>query len=102
MGRQIRLDDQALTVIGVLPPQALFPLAALGEPPSFLTPSVIRASAHHMNRDYNYVVGVTGRLKPGASIGQASEELAKVAKKAVKRVVSRLQTVLVGRAGAPP
>ncbi len=83
VGRQIRLDDQALTVIGVLPPQALFPLAALGEPPSFLTPSVIRASAHHMNRDYNYVVGVTGRLKPGASIGQASEELA-VAKKAVK------------------
>jgi putative ABC transport system permease protein len=83
VGRQIRLDDQALTVIGVLPPRALFPLAALGEPPNFLTPSVIRASAHHMNRDYNYVVGVTGRLKPGASRGQASEELA-VARKAVK------------------
>jgi putative ABC transport system permease protein len=83
VGRRIGLYDQALTVIGVLPPRALFPLGALGEPPSFLTPSVIRASAHHMNRDYNYVVAVTGRLKPGASIAQASEELA-VARKSVK------------------
>jgi predicted permease len=83
VGRQIRLDDRAVTVIGVLPPRALAAMSSLGDPPSFLMPSVIRPSAHHMNRDYNYVVNVTGRLKPGASVAQASEELA-VARNAVK------------------
>jgi predicted permease len=78
VGRQIRLDGASLTVIGVLPPHALFANDA-----SFLTPSVIRPSEHHMNRDYNYVVSVVGRLKPGATAAQAAEELT-VSKRAVR------------------
>jgi predicted permease len=78
VGRRIRLDGNSLLVIGVLPAHALFANDA-----SFLTPSVIRPSAHHMSRDYNYVVSIVGRLKPGASAAQAAEELT-VAKRAVK------------------
>jgi hypothetical protein len=36
-----------------------------------------------MSRDYNYVVSVVGRLKPGATAAQAAEEL-NLAKRAVR------------------
>jgi predicted permease len=78
VGRQIHLDGDSLTVIGILPAHAIFDNDA-----NFLTPSVIRPSLHHMSRDYNYVVSVVGRLKPGATAVQGSEELT-VAKRAVK------------------
>jgi predicted permease len=70
VGKRIRLDGNSLLVIGVLPPHALFANDA-----GFLTPSVIRPSEHHMSRDYNYVVSIVGRLKPGATAAQAAEEL---------------------------
>jgi putative ABC transport system permease protein len=78
VGKRIRLDGRSLLVIGVLPAHALF-----GNDASFLTPSVIRPSEHHMSRDYNYVVNVVGRLKPGATALQAAEELT-LAKSAVR------------------
>ncbi len=78
VGKGIHLDGKRLTVVGILPPHALFANSA-----SFLTPSVIRPSAHHMSRDYNYVVVVTGRLKPGATVAQAAEQLT-VAKRGVR------------------
>ncbi|HEY4245973.1 MAG TPA: ABC transporter permease [Lacunisphaera sp.] len=70
IGKQIHFDRRSLEVIGVLPPHALFANNA-----SFFTPSAIRGSQHHMNRDYAYVVSVTGRLKAGASPEKAAEEL---------------------------
>ncbi len=78
VGKRIRLDGKSLLVIGVLAPHALFANDA-----SFLTPSVIRPSEHHMSRDYNYVVSVVGRLKPGATAARAAEELT-LAKGAVR------------------
>ena len=78
VGKLIHLDGASLTVIGVLPAHALFANDA-----SFLTPSVIRPSLHRTNRDYNYVVSVVGRLKPGATAAQAAEELT-VSKRAVR------------------
>ncbi|HEY1765933.1 MAG TPA: ABC transporter permease [Opitutaceae bacterium] len=101
VGRVIHLDGKTLTVIGVLPAHALFANSA-----SFLVPSAIRASPHHMNRDYNYVVSVTGRLRPGATVAQASEELA-VARRSIKGLypvfkqqwtagVEPLQTLIFG------
>jgi putative ABC transport system permease protein len=80
VGRRIRLDGKSLLVIGVLPPHALFANDA-----SFLTPSVIRPSEHHMSRDYNYVVSIVGRLKPGATAAQAAQELT-LAKGAVRNL----------------
>ena len=70
VGKRIRLDGNSLLVIGVLPAHALFANDA-----SFLTPSVIRPSGHHMSRDYNYVVSIVGRLRPGATAAQAAQEL---------------------------
>ena len=78
IGKPIHLDGQSLTVIGILPPHALFANNA-----SFLTPSTIRADSWKLSRDYDYVVSIVGRLKPGATAIQASEELT-VAKRAVK------------------
>ena len=78
IGKTIHLDGQSLTVIGVLPPHALF-----AENASFLTPSFIRGARWKQSRDYDYVVSVVGRLKPGATVAQGSEELA-VAKRATK------------------
>lgn len=66
----VRLDGQAYTVVGILPPQALlFPNI------DFLAPSTIRADAWKQIRDYNYPVAVFGRLKPGATLDQAIAEL---------------------------
>jgi predicted permease len=78
IGKSLHLDEQSLTVIGVLPAHALFANSA-----SFLTPSTIRAERWKQSRDYDYVVSVVGRLKPGATAAQASEELT-VAKRAVQ------------------
>ncbi len=78
VGRVIRLDSESYTVIGVLPPSALVASNA-----SFLTPATIRADAYKQSRDYNYVCSVIGRLKAGATMRQAQEELA-----AAKRALS--------------
>ncbi|HEY4299886.1 MAG TPA: ABC transporter permease [Candidatus Didemnitutus sp.] len=73
VGKQIHFDRRSLEVIGILPPHALFAGNA-----SFFTPSAIRGSEHHMNRDYAYVVSVIGRLKAGASPEKAAEELTRL------------------------
>jgi putative ABC transport system permease protein len=80
VGKRIRLDGKSLLVVGILPPHALFANDAC-----FLTPSVIRPSKHHMSRDYNYVVSIVGRLKPGATAAGAAEELT-LAKRAVRNL----------------
>ena len=78
VGKQIHLDGLSLTVIGVLAPNALFQSDA-----GFLVPSLIRATPHRQSRDYDYVVQVVGRLKPGATAARAAEELT-VAKSATR------------------
>jgi predicted permease len=78
VGKLIHLDGNSLTVIGVLGPQALF-----ANNSSFFTPSFIRTRRNGLSRDYDYVVSVVGRLKPGATAAKAAEELT-VSKGAVK------------------
>jgi predicted permease len=78
IGKTIHLDGQSLMVIGVLPPHALFANDA-----GFLTPSCIRGARWKQSRDYDYVVSIIGRLKPGATAIQGAEELT-VAKRATK------------------
>jgi predicted permease len=77
VGRAVRFDGESFTVIGVLPPNAL-----LGNNADFLTPATIRADTWKQSRDYSYVCQVIGRLKPGATMQQAAEELI-VAKRAL-------------------
>ncbi len=68
--RTVQLDAESYTVIGVLPPHAL-----LNPNVTFLTPATIRADAYKLVPNYNYVCNVIGRLKPGATMGQAAAEL---------------------------
>ena len=70
IGRALRLDAESYTVIGVLPPNALFATDS-----SFLVPATIRAEGYKQSRDFNYVCTVIGRLKPGATAEQAGAEL---------------------------
>jgi putative ABC transport system permease protein len=69
VGRAIQLDGDSYTVIGILPPHALFASSA-----SYLIPATIRADGYKQSRDYNYPCQAIGRLKPGATIVQASAE----------------------------
>ena len=70
LGRTVKLDDQAYTVIGILPREAVFPdRTDLWTP---LQPDPSRNSGY-------YLSGV-GRLKPGVSIEQARADLLRIHK----------------------
>jgi putative ABC transport system permease protein len=68
LGSQIRLDDQAFTVVGVMPPQYAFPYQA-----QVWIPHVL--DAEDRNRDF----AVWARLKPGVTPSQLRSSLAGVA-----------------------
>lgn len=70
LGRTVRMDAEPYTIIGVLPPHALFVPTY-----EFLQPAAIRAEAYKLVPNYNYVCGVIGRLKPGVTPQQATAEL---------------------------
>ena len=73
VGQSIRLDDQLLTVVGVLPRDFYFPLS---EPVDLLTPlgknepvEMLRADGMSFNRN------VVARLKPGITVAQARADM---------------------------
>lgn len=70
LGQSVRLDGQSFQVIGILPPHALTASNA-----TYFVPASIRSESWKQVRDYNYVVNVIGRLKPGATIEQVAAEL---------------------------
>jgi len=68
IGKSIRLDDQNYTVVGVMPPKVVFPVATELWTPLAFTPQ-------EWNSRRNQTLGSLARLKPGVSIEQASAEL---------------------------
>jgi len=79
LGRTMRLDDSPFTIVGVMPPDFLFPeaadlwtLADRGIPPLGGLSGDITAA-----RDLHYFT-VIGRVRSGASIGAARAELAQL------------------------
>ncbi len=70
LGRILKLDDQAYTVIGVLPREAVFPDRTELWTPLQSDPS----------RYSGYYVNGVGRLKPGVSIEQARADLLRIHK----------------------
>ena len=70
LGRVVKLDEQAYTVIGVLPREAVFPGQA-----ELWTPL-----AADPNTPSGYYLSGVGRLKPGVSIDQARADLLRVHK----------------------
>jgi putative ABC transport system permease protein len=76
IGTTIRVDSGTWEVVGVLPAGFEYPFG-LERPPDVFVPYVAPASVRR-DEDRNYNLRVIGRLKPGARIEQAREELQSV------------------------
>lgn len=81
IGRQIRVDDKELTVIGVMPEGFTFPRGSehmsehrIPEETQFWRPMAFSPS--EKKNLGNHSIGTIGRLKPGVSLEQARQELA--------------------------
>ena len=73
LGKAIYLDDAAYTVIGVMPPDFLFPSR---ETQFWITYRF--QEGDYKDRNDNYLTGI-GRLKPGVSLSQARTEMGLIA-----------------------
>ncbi len=71
LGRTVSFNDQAITIVGIMPPQFRFDSGV-----DLFTPMQARPNAHS---DEN--ADVVGRLKPGVTIEQAKAELKVIAEK---------------------
>jgi predicted permease len=71
LGRSLRINNEPLTIIGVLPPQAVFPVSADIWRPLALDPERSKGSW--------YLAGF-GRLKKGVTVDQAREDLTRIHK----------------------
>lgn len=69
LGRTVTLDQEAHTIVGVLPPRAL-----LNDQVQLLLPEVIDAPGSNWGRDMHWR-RVIGRLRPGVSVSAAETEL---------------------------
>ncbi len=74
VGRQIRLNSEPHTVIGVLPPRAALAGQDRNEDRQFLIPFVLGSGEDHTTRS-NHLFNVIARLKPAVTLEQAQAEL---------------------------
>ena len=72
IGRVIRVNSEATTVVGVLPEDFLFPIRQDAWKPLIL-------ETHELRRGEGLTLEVFGRLKDGASVGAAANEMAIIA-----------------------
>ena len=82
LGKTIKLDEAAYTVIGVMPPSFRFPFDGkpLSEMADLWVPDAIAPSRlDPQNRLMEFGVGLIGRIKPGVSPAQAHAEIESVA-----------------------
>jgi putative ABC transport system permease protein len=89
LGRQIRLDDQPYTVVGVMPPELYEPLRFWSRG-SLWRPQSVWAGAS--NEDFVPLMRLLARLKPGVSWASADA--------AVQTVVARMERVRPTGSGA--
>ena len=77
VGRNVRMNDHLIRVVGVLPPLPAFP----GDDKVFLTSNgcPARSSQRVMESRRARMLQLFGRLKPGATLAQAQAEVATVA-----------------------
>jgi len=78
IGKTIGLDDEPWEIVGVMPRGFAYPVASalptdLYVPPAFRDEDRVRGNSHNYDRT------VIGRLKPGVSIVQASDQMNRVA-----------------------
>ena len=75
VGSNIQLNDQAFTVIGVMPRGFEYPINP-SAPPQMWKPQDWTAAERAVRDNHNY--GVIARLKPGVTLEQAKAELASI------------------------
>ena len=75
IGRTIKLNDQAYTVVGVLPPSFLYPFRSV-----LWTPLEADEEAKTMQDATANYYDIVGALKPGVSVDAAAAEMAALAK----------------------
>lgn len=93
IGRQITLDDNSFTVIGVMPPEfenVLAPSAEIWAPLQYNT------SLPPMSREWGHHLRVVGRLRPGISRTAATGEL-----DAIMRILAIVYAKGFAEAGGP-
>jgi putative ABC transport system permease protein len=74
VGRAVNVEGAPRTIIGVMPPDVVFPHGAEILAPMAMTPETMR------NRGSHYTL-VVGRLKTGVTIGQAQSDLDAIARR---------------------
>ncbi|NVJ22623.1 ABC transporter permease [Myxococcus sp. AM011] len=75
LGRELRLDGHAYTVVGVLPPGVEYPVGT-----DVYVPFPPNAEQSSQAARANHFLGVVARLKPGISLETARADLARVAR----------------------
>jgi len=86
LGKTVRLDERSYTIIGVMPASFRYPTD--GAPPSERADVWVPlgfAPDRIKDRVRDFGVGVVGRLKPGATLAQARQDVASVAENFMKR-----------------
>jgi putative ABC transport system permease protein len=74
VGRTVNVNGVARTVIGVMPPEVIFPIGAEILAPMVMTPETMSDRTSHINL-------VVGRLKAGVSVAQAQSDLDSIARR---------------------
>src|SRR5215510_7954621 len=74
VGRTVNINGVARTIIGVMPPDVIYPQGAEILAPMEMTPALMRS-----RRNHGYLV--VGRLKAGVSVGQAQSDLDVIARR---------------------
>jgi putative ABC transport system permease protein len=78
VGRTIALDGEAFEVVGVMPPDATYPVGAARSTDLYI-PFVVPADQRiRRPDDQNFYLQVVGRLKPGTTIAQAQAQMEQI------------------------
>ena len=99
LGRTLVLDDQAYTVVGVLPPDVRMSYRAGDQNPDVVLPVGLFAKDAAYNRRGQPDLFAVGRLKPGVTVEQALSDLQRVS--AELRAEYPRENLGLGAAGAP-
>jgi putative ABC transport system permease protein len=74
VGRTVNINDVARTIIGVMPPNVIYPPGAEILAPMAMTPETMRDRTNHSSL-------VVGRVKAGLTVGQAQSDLDAIARR---------------------
>jgi putative ABC transport system permease protein len=78
VGRTVMLDDESWDVVGVMPAEFGYPVAS-ARPADIYVPRLFRDEDRMREDNRTFDNTVVGRLKPGVSIAQASDQMNRVA-----------------------